>query len=403
MSNRGHKILYVEDDVNSAVLVQKLLESEGFRVLVAGDGVAGLELARREPPDLVLMDIGLPRMEGADAALRIKSVPGLEAVPVVALTASGTAEDEQRFLALGCEGFIAKPLDPESFADTVRAYLEGRRDPIDPATAFPTLQDYTRGLAGRLEAKIHELTEANLRLTELGQLKSRFIQNVTHELSAPLTPILGYARILRMEQAGTLNDVQRRCLTALQASAERLKRMVDSLLEVTNLESGRYLLERRNLKARDVLAEAVANLGEMLSDTGVEARIDADDALQVFADPRKLVSATGHILHNAVKVSPRGATVLLVAVRQGKGTCLAVFDGGPGIVAEQLDRVFTDFAQIEGEPAVRSGGAGLGLSIARRIVEAHGGQIWAESPPRMRPTDGESYTGCCVALLLPPE
>jgi len=402
MPDRGTKILYVEDDTASVALVRKLLEFEGFQVLSAGDGIAGLQLARREPPDLVLMDIGLPRMEGEDVALRIKSVPGLEDVPIVAVTAGGGVEDEQSFLALGCEGFIGKPLDPESFADTVRSYLEGRKDSIDAATAFPLLKEYTRGLSARLEGKIQELTEANERLVEFGNLKSRFIQNVTHELSAPLTPILGYARILRMEQAGTLNDVQRRCLTALQVSAERLKRMVDSLLEVTNLESGRFVLERESLPARDLLAEVVANLAEQISEAGVEVRIDAGDSLKVFADRRKLVSALGHVLHNALKVSPRGASVLLAAVRQGKGTCLAVFDGGPGIAAEQLDEIFEDFSQIEFEPGGRTGGAGLGLSITRRIVEAHGGQVWAESPPRMRPTDGESYEGSCVALLLPP-
>ena len=117
------KILYIEDDPTNRLLVRKLLGVEGYRVFEAGDGPAGIETAERERPDLILLDMGLPGMDGYEIAGRLKQSPELRGIPVIALTASAMAGDEEKTLAAGCDGYISKPIDLDTFPDRIRAAL----------------------------------------------------------------------------------------------------------------------------------------------------------------------------------------------------------------------------------------------------------------------------------------
>ena len=183
------KVLHIEDRRENRLLVRKLLESRGWTVVDAGDGLIGLELARKTDPALILVDINIPGLDGYEVVSRLKGDSAFNRVPVVAITAEG---DRDRALALGFDGFIAKPIRLATFVGELQAFLGGKREAVDEDQRAAHLLDHGRKVVDRLEAKVRELTRANDRLREVDRLKMEVLRNVSHELSTPMTPLLGY-------------------------------------------------------------------------------------------------------------------------------------------------------------------------------------------------------------------
>jgi signal transduction histidine kinase len=396
---RRTRILYVEDDELTIRLVHRLLPIEEFEVLDARSGLEALTVAPRVSPDLILLDIGLPELDGYAVVTKLRAHPDLAQVPIVAFTAGG---DRERALALGCDGFLEKPIEAHSFRDQLRDYLSGKRDEAHELRE-PELAAYARTLVDELEQRVRELSRANERLYELDRLRREFIQNVTHELATPLTPIMGYIRILRSDKAGPLTDLQRRCIDSMDLSSRRLKLLIDDLLDMTRLEAGEFALVVTEVSPAAAIEEAVELVSTQFESKSisVERLVRTQEKLQ--ADFGKVVQALTHLLRNAVKFTPDGGKVLVETRRRPDGaTEFMVYDSGIGISPDMLDRVFEPFFQADGSTTRRFGGVGIGLTIVRRLVEAHGGRVWAESPPAEQPP-GKYFRGSRVGLVLPLE
>lgn len=173
------KILYVEDNQENVQLVRRILEAKGYLVVEAENGLAGIEMAKREHPDLILMDINLPDMDGYAAATRIKSTAGLSQTPIVALTANVMKGDRERTLTAGCDGYIPKPIDIREFSTQMEAFLKGRREAVPSEEEKAYLKEHSIRMVERLEQQIRDLTQADEeRQQNLEKLRER-----TDELS----------------------------------------------------------------------------------------------------------------------------------------------------------------------------------------------------------------------------
>lgn len=172
------KILYVEDNPDNYRLVKTLLERSGYEVVGAADGIDAITRARREDPDLILMDINIPSLSGYEVTTKIKSIPGLEDIPVVAVTAKTMKGDKDMALAAGCVGFIAKPLDPFTFVQEVESFLKGRQDKIPDVEEQTVLREYSRKLVTNLEEKVTQLQEINRKLQESEERYRTLVENV---------------------------------------------------------------------------------------------------------------------------------------------------------------------------------------------------------------------------------
>ena len=172
------KILYVEDNPDNFRLVKTLLETSGYEVVGAADGIEAIVRAPQEMPDLVLMDINIPSLSGYEVTTKIKSMKGLEEVPVVALTAKTMKGDKDMALAAGCVGFIAKPIDPFTFVQDVESFLKGRQDKIPVVEEQSVLREYSRTLVTHLEEKVTQLQEYNRKLQESEERYRTLIENV---------------------------------------------------------------------------------------------------------------------------------------------------------------------------------------------------------------------------------
>jgi len=172
------KILYVEDNPDNFRLVKTLLETSGYEVVGAADGIEAIVRAPQEMPDLVLMDINIPSLSGYEVTTKIKSMKGLEEVPVVALTAKTMKGDKDMALAAGCVGFIAKPIDPFTFVQDVESFLKGRQDKIPVVEEQSVLREYSRTLVTHLEEKVTQLQEYNRKLQESEERYRTLVENV---------------------------------------------------------------------------------------------------------------------------------------------------------------------------------------------------------------------------------
>ncbi len=373
------RVLQIEDDPNNRRLVQKLLGAAGHEVIEAEGGVEGVRLAREMQPDLVLVDINIPDLDGYEVTLRLRGIPALKDVPIVAITAEA---DRDSTLAVGCDGFIAKPIDAAHFAEVIGRFIAGHREWADDESEV-LLRERTQKIVEHLEKKILELSESNKRLEDVARLRREFLQNVSHELATPMTPVVGYIRLLLNEELGPLTDLQRKCLGSIESSTQRLRSVVDTLLDVSSLETGRMHYYARPYDFRRVALSALEQIRPRLEDRDVSlVELIPDSPLPAEGDPDKLLRAMVHVLDNAAKFTPIGGEVAVEVRAEGDDTLLfGVADSGPGVRPEHIARIMEPFYQVDGSVTREQGGVGLGLAFARRVTEALGGGIEISSPP----------------------
>jgi signal transduction histidine kinase len=393
------RVLHIEDDPTNRLLVRKLLAPAGFEVIDAVDGLEGIRKALSERPDIVLVDIAIPGLDGYEVTLRLRAEPTLRGLPIVAITAEGNRDAS---LAVGCDGYLVKPIDARSFAETVRKYLEGHRERPSPDDTGEHLRAQTQRIVSHLEQKVAELLAANRRLLELDHAKKEFYRNISHELATPMTPIVGYLKLLVDGELGELATPQAKALRAMDDCVQRLRRVIDSLLDVTALETGKMRFAYRDYDLGDLLREAIAR--QPAFDDG-RMRLVADlpkrGTLVGSADVERLGRALDQLLDNATKFTPPGGTVGVRARRLASGHLeVCVADTGPGIALDKARRLFEPFYQVDGSPTRSHGGTGVGLAIARGVAHGHGGDVRFASPA-LEEIVGEQFQGAAFYLVIP--
>jgi signal transduction histidine kinase len=271
---------------------------------------------------------------------------------------------------------------------------------IQNAHLYDRLRESATGLEAKvrertaeLEATYRELEASHARLRELDRLKSDFLGNVSHELRTPLAAIKGYVDNLLDGVAGPLSERPHRYLGRVRDNADRLSRMVSDLLDLTRIEAGKIELLPQALDAGDAVTEALDGLRHVAVDRGVRLAAAVRPCRPLWGDPDKVHQVLTNLVANAIKFTPRGGEVTVLAGADGPGLVrLEVRDTGPGIAPDERERVFDKFYQVGRVDGERPGGSGLGLTIARHLVELHGGRIWVDAAPG---------GGAAFVLLLP--
>jgi signal transduction histidine kinase len=372
---RMSRVLHIEDDPRNRLLVRKLLAAEGHDVIDAIDGLEGVRSAIGARPDLVLVDLNIPGLDGYEVTLRLRSEPSLSGVPIVAITAEG---DRDTSFAVGCDGFIQKPIDARSFGSVVRRYLGGHREPYQSNADVlgERLRTQSHRIVAHLEQKVAELSAANERLREIERLRTEFYRNISHELATPMTPIVGYIRMLLDEELGPLNKPQMKAARAMDDCVRRLRSTLDNLIDVTGLETGRMRFFHRDYDFLDTVRRAVAAYADGFADRQLTVLEEMPRGpLGGYGDSERLARAISQLLDNAGKFTPQGGTVgICVRVLESHYELL-VADSGPGVPPERAERVFDPFYQVDGSPTRVHGGVGVGLAIARSVARGLGGDL----------------------------
>lgn len=231
-----------------------------------------------------------------------------------------------------------------------------------------------------LMAQQQELLESTQEAARANQLKSEFLANMSHELRTPLNAIIGFSQLLRDETPGKLNQEQKQCLDDVLESSQHLLNLINEVLDLSKIESGRAELKLENVDLKELITPLTRVMRPILGQKKQELEVEIEAGLpQIRVDKTKMGQVLRNLLANSSKFTPEGGKLWITAARADDWLHLSVIDNGAGIKKEDLERIFEPFCQLDYTPGNGKGGTGLGLAVVKEIVERHGGQIRVES------------------------
>lgn len=358
MSPECQTILIIDDDLDNIRVVVEHLKAAGYEPAVAKNGSAGLNRAELLAPDLILLDVLMPEMDGFTACRYLKAAPKTKGIPVIFMTALDSPEDRIKGFECGAVDYIPKPLHHQEMLQRIQTHLKLRQQSL-------------------------ELERAKILAETASRAKSDFLANMSHELRTPLNAILGFSGMI--ENGPGIPARSREQAGIIRQSGEHLLALIDQLLEMAKIENGRLDLQETDFDLCPLLhhleevfsLKAGARNLKLIFDTG------ADVPSRIRADGNRLRQVLMNLLDNAVKFTESGEIHLRVAGKaeeEGDRLFFQVSDTGPGIGAQDMAALFSPFSQAEaGKKACV--GSGLGLSISREIIRLMGGEISVESLP----------------------
>lgn len=346
-------ILVVDDTPANLDLLCKMLKDRGHRVRPVPNGRLALRAVEVEPPDLVLLDINMPDMNGFEVCQSLKANPALASLPVLFISAMSETFDKVRAFSVGGADYITKPFHVEEVLARVAVHLTCRR----------------------LRT---ELEEQNAELRELNELRRSLTQMIIHDLKNPLSVVIANTHYLLSDHAPSEDD--RAALEDTLAAAERIQRMASDALDLARAESRPLSAYKALTRVRDVLGPVVAGFSHRARDLGAAITLEGDADAAVELDRELIRRVVENLLDNALKYGVVNGEPIIVSYELGaRALSVRVRDAGPGVPAEQRELVFEHYERLDrGTHIQRRGGHGMGLSFCRLAVEAHGGRIWVE-------------------------
>lgn len=353
---RRPNVLVIDDDPTQRLLVAETLSQAGVCVDEALDGEEGLEKVSAHTPDLILLDVVMPGLNGFEVCELLRKDEATVHVPVVMVTACEDYEAIENAYTAGATHFLSKPINWDLLAHQVKYVLRN----------------------SRLEG---ELRRAKRKADVANKAKSRFLRNMSHELRSPLHAIIGLSELLGDASIASCGKQTEALRSQINASGKHLLDIVEDLLCLSQIEAGKHILDEKEV----LLAEAFATplqIAETLArdrNVAVTARIDTGD-LMVRADPRALQQIAINLLTNAIKFSrPGGAVAFELEARDGGEVAISVTDAGVGMSADEIETALKPFERTRSRLSRKNGGAGLGLPLTASLIEMHGGRLVIDS------------------------
>ena len=358
-------ILIVDDSQHCRLLLRAFLRAAGYMELPTAESAdeafqyLGMDGPAGAVPevDLILMDITMPEIDGVEACRRIKATPLLHDIPVIMVTAHDEAKYLNEAFAAGAIDYITKPVYKVELLPRVRSALT-------------------------LKQEMESRKRAYAELEQESQAKTQILTTVTHELRTPLTIITGYVDrlLMRQEKVGPLNERQQKYLEYVQESSSNLMALIDILLDVSRLEAGSLGLTITEIEVKPEIEQVIRSIQTQFPEKQIRVPLEIPTDLGALqADRLRFSQIVANLVSNAYKYSRSGSTMTIIA-RENNGLIqIDVSDTGMGISQDDQSRLFTKFFRADNSNTRKETGTGLGLYIAKLLVEAQEGQMWVES------------------------
>ncbi len=360
-------IIVVENETGARVTVCRILVDAGYRVIRLKKGADALKTIRRSPFDAVITDIKLPDVGGIEILELAKEINPDAAVIII--TDRASVETAVDAIKQGAYAYFVKPVNPDEMKTAIVNALKQQRLSLENKRLVESLQRSNR-----------LLFKANKELKKANRLKSEFMAAMSHELRTPLNVIIGFSQLMLDGVSGEINEEQRQCLEDILSSGEHLLNMVNDILDLSKVESGKMELRLRNIDLTDVIESLRRTMMPLLTQRKQSFDVKLEKRLPlIHVDEARVRQVLLNLLSNASKFMPDGGKLEVRAVREGDWCQVSVIDNGIGIEKEDQERIFEAFDRVDNSVTREKSGTGLGLTIAKQIVEMHRGRIWVES------------------------
>lgn len=378
-------VLVVEDTPEMNDFIVQILADE-FRVARAYDGAEGFEKALELQPDVIVTDMMMPKMGGQALLNKVRNTHSLSATPVVLLTARADDALKMNLLQTGAQDYVTKPFAVEELRTRVRNLIAGKlvRDMLQHELA--TQNSDLSQLAREITRRTRDLQQAKEIAEAANRAKDHFLAVLSHELRTPLTPVL--SALAHLQAGDHLPAQTHETLDMIRRNVELEARLIDDLLDLTRVSKGKLQLNRETVDVHALLSHAL----EICASEIAHKRLALGRELRAAnsyasVDSARLLQVLWNLIQNAVKFTPEGGRLQVRTANTDDGElCIEISDSGVGIEPEILPKIFNAFEQGDASTTRKFGGLGLGLALARTLVEAHGGTIRATSEGRDRGT-----------------
>ena len=403
------KILMVDDNPSRLLSYHAILEPLGEELVEASSGMEALRRVMDEEFAVILLDVNMPDMDGFETATMIHQHPRFEKTPIIFVSAVNVSDlDRLRGYKLGAVDYVMVPIIPEILRSKVmvlvelfrkRAELQALNQSL--AVANAELADANEALQAEKAREVHKLnqslTATNIdlarstrslqieilerrnvedRLRTADRRKDEFLATLAHELRNPLAPIQSALNVRRLGNAGADDELQE----VMERQMRHLVRLVDDLLDVSRITRDRLELRPEPVEMERIVANARETVQPLLDAAGQTLFVEMpEEPMLLFADPHRLSQVLANLLSNASKFSEPGSAITLRVAVAGEHVEVSVRDQGIGIAPEKMRDIFEMFAQADTSLERARSGLGIGLSLARRLAEMHGGQLNATS------------------------
>ena len=358
------EILVVDDTPQTLKLLAEILSSARHRVRPADSGALALASAEARPPDLILLDVKMPQMNGFEVCRRLKQNPATQAIPVIFLSGLSDLDDRVQGFQLGAVDFVSKPFQREELLARVQTHLE--------------LSRLRNHLLAEVTKQTHDLRSAYDELAKASRLKDEFFSMMSHELRTPLTAVIGLTEILRTGAYGSLKQEQSEALGVIESSGRRLLRMINNILEYAQLGAGQGKLQLMECSVADLVKSALESIRSHAEMKNILLDFQMTESnWLIWLDPQIVKKILVALLENAVKFTDTGgsAGIVVRTAADGKVVEFEVWDTGHGIAEEELLNLFKPFLQLDAGLDRMYDGSGLGLALAQKLANFHGGEI----------------------------
>jgi len=388
------EILLVDDESRNLDALEAILVDPAYVLLRAEDADGALRTLLNHDVAAIVLDIKMPGISGYDLARMIKNTKRFRETPIVFLTAY-MVDDEDIIAGYGAGGvdYLTKPVNPLILRHKVGIFADLFRKTRELAHVNSKLAALNEKLEERVRERTQELerSEAQLRLS--ANQKDEFLAVLAHELRNPLAPLRTGLDVLVRTQDGSERTT--RTLAAMNRQLDHMVRLIDDLLDVSRISRGLMDLKRETVDLSALTQSTVDGTRPWFERRKQVLSVDIGERVLATADPTRFAQILTNLLHNATKFTPDGGTVRVVLAREGDQAVIRVSDTGVGVRADQAERVFQMFARVEATGSKVQSGLGIGLALARRLAEMHGGRLELASEGQGR---GTTFTVTIPAL-----